>query len=75
MAGGRESVEGGPWVRGPWVQPLLAFNVAFLALLFLVQAWQVSRSSGEEERDGPMSAVWGRVTEGLARGGGPPFLL
>jgi hypothetical protein len=59
----------------PWVQPLLAFNVAFLALLFLVQAWQVSRSSGEEERDGPMSPVWGRVMEGLARGGGPPFLL
>jgi hypothetical protein len=60
----------------PWVQPLLAFNVAFLALLFLVQAWQASRSSGEqEEGDGPMSAVWGRVMEGLARGGGPPFLL
>ena len=29
----------------PWVQTLLAFNVAFLALLFLVQAWQASRSS------------------------------
>ncbi len=59
----------------PWVQPLLAFNVAFLALLFLVQAWQVSRSSGEEEGDGPMSAPRGRLMEGLARGGGPPFLL
>jgi hypothetical protein len=59
----------------PWVQPLLAFNVAFLALLFLVQAWQASRSSGEEKGGGPMSAVWGRLTEGLARGGGPPFLL
>jgi hypothetical protein len=60
----------------PWVQPLLAFNVAFLALLFLVQAWQASRSSGEEEAgDGPTSAVWGRLMEGLARGGGNPFLL
>jgi hypothetical protein len=29
-----------------WVQALLAFNVAFLALLFLVQAWQATRSSG-----------------------------
>ena len=28
----------------PWVQGLLAFNVAFLALLFLVPAWQTSRS-------------------------------
>jgi hypothetical protein len=28
----------------PWVQALLAFNVAFLAALFLVQAWQASRS-------------------------------
>jgi hypothetical protein len=38
----------------PWVQALLAFNVAFLALLFLVQAWQASRSSGkQEEEDGP----------------------
>jgi hypothetical protein len=27
----------------PWVQALLVFNVAFLALLFLVQAWQASR--------------------------------
>jgi hypothetical protein len=65
-------------VRGfnPWVEALLGFNVAFLALLFLVQAWQASRSSGEEEAgDGPMSAVWGRLMEGLARGGGPPFLL
>jgi hypothetical protein len=59
----------------PWVQPLLAFNVAFLALLFLVQAWQASRSSEEEEGTGPMSAVWGRVMEGLVRGGGAPFLF
>jgi hypothetical protein len=42
----------------PWLQALLAFNVAFLALLFLVQAWQESRSSGKQEHeDGPMSAV------------------
>jgi hypothetical protein len=47
----------------PWVQWLLAFNVAFLASLFLVQAWRASRSSGEDDpladwilssdRDGP----------------------
>jgi hypothetical protein len=29
----------------PWVQALIAFNVAFLALLFLVQAWQATRFS------------------------------
>jgi hypothetical protein len=29
----------------PWLQALLAFNVAFLALLILVQAWQEERSS------------------------------
>jgi hypothetical protein len=41
-----------PCFRGfePWVQALLAFNVAFLALLFLVQAWLASRSSGEPDR-------------------------
>ena len=56
----------------PWVQPLLAFNVAFLALLSLVEAWQASRSSGKEEAgDGLMSAVWGRVIDSLARGGPP----
>ncbi len=37
----------------PWVQTLLAFNVAFLAALFLVQAWRASRSSGEHEEDDP----------------------
>jgi hypothetical protein len=47
----------------PWVQWLLAFNVVFLASLFLVQAWRASRSSGEDDpladwilssdRDGP----------------------
>jgi len=43
----------------PWVQALLAFNVAFLTLLFLVQAWQATRSSGKQEQeDGTMSAAW-----------------
>jgi hypothetical protein len=37
----------------PWVQGMLAFNVAFLALLFLVPAWRASRSSGEDEEDDP----------------------
>jgi hypothetical protein len=55
----------------PWVQALLAFNVAFLALLFLVQAWQASRSSGkQEEEDGP---AWWLI--GPSARGGPPFLL
>jgi hypothetical protein len=35
----------------PWVQTLLAFNVAFLAALFLVQAWRASRSSEGHEED------------------------
>jgi hypothetical protein len=52
----------------PWVQGLLAFNVAFLAALFLVQAWQASRSSGEED---PL-ANW--LLTPFARGGSP-FLL
>ena len=39
----------------PWVRGLLTFNVAFLAALFLVQAWWASRSSGEnEEEDDPI---------------------
>jgi hypothetical protein len=60
----------------PWVQPLLAFNVVFLALLFLGQAWQASRSSGNhEQEDDTMSAEWDRLIGPLARGGGPPFLL
>jgi hypothetical protein len=37
----------------PWVQGLLAFNVVFLAALFLVPAWRASRSSGKEEEDDP----------------------
>jgi hypothetical protein len=45
----------------PWLQALLAFNVAFLALLFLVQAWQATRSSKKQEQgDATMSAAWGR---------------
>ncbi|MGH2679933.1 MAG: hypothetical protein ACRDG8_05540 [Actinomycetota bacterium] len=51
----------------PWVQALLAFNVAFLTLLFLVQAWQASRSSGKQ--DPFVDWLSGRP----ARGG--PFLL
>ncbi|MCD6022757.1 MAG: hypothetical protein K0R20_2467 [Actinomycetia bacterium] len=49
----------------PWVRGLLTFNVAFLALLFLVQAWQASRSSGEED---PL-ANW--LLAPFARGGSP----
>jgi hypothetical protein len=56
----------------PWVQPLLAFNVAFLALLFLVQAWQASRSSGDNEREDDSAVEW--LIRPFA-GGGPPFLL
>jgi hypothetical protein len=36
----------------PWVQALLAFNTAFLVLLFLLQAWQATRSlekQGQED--------------------------
>jgi hypothetical protein len=44
-----------------WLQALLAFNVAFLALLFLVQARLATRSSEKREReDRTMSAAWGR---------------
>jgi hypothetical protein len=50
-----------PCYRGfeePWVQALLAFNVAFLAALFVVPAWRASRSSGgHEEEDDPL-AKW-----------------
>ena len=35
----------------PWIQVLLAFNVAFLTLLFLVAAWLESRSSRKHEQD------------------------
>ena len=50
----------------PWVQGLLAFNVAFLAALFLVQAWRASRSSGEDDSLADWVFASGR--------GGPPFL-
>jgi hypothetical protein len=53
----------------PWVKTLLAFNVAFLALLFLVPAWRASRSSGEHEEDDPF-ADW---LIGRSCGGGTPF--
>jgi hypothetical protein len=53
----------------PWVQALLAFNVAFLTALFLVQGWQASRSSGGKD---PL-ANW--LLRPFARGDGPPFLL
>jgi hypothetical protein len=36
----------------PWLQALLWFNVAFLALLFLVQAWQASRRWNDPSRTG-----------------------
>jgi hypothetical protein len=50
----------------PWVQTLLAFNVAFLAALFLAQAW---RSSGEHEEYDPF-VDW---LVGRSGSGGPPF--
>jgi hypothetical protein len=37
----------------PWVQALLAFNVAFLALLSLVPAWRAPPSSVEHDGDDP----------------------
>jgi hypothetical protein len=50
----------------PWVQAVLWFNVAFLTLLFLVQAWQASRSSGKNgKQDGPLD----RLLAPFARGG------
>jgi hypothetical protein len=39
----------------PWVKTLLAFNVAFLAALFLVPAWRASRSSGGDQEDDPFA--------------------
>ena len=56
----------------PWVQALLAFNVAFLALLFLVPAWRASRSSGDDEDEDDRLAGW---LVGPSGRGGPPFLL
>jgi hypothetical protein len=54
----------------PWVWPLLAFDVAFLALLFLVQAWLAS--SGEHEQEDDTALEW--LIRPLA-GGRSPFLL
>jgi hypothetical protein len=54
----------------PWVQTLLAFNVAFLTALFLVQAWRASRSSGEHEEHDPF-VDW---LVSPSDDGGPPFL-
>ncbi len=53
----------------PWLQALLAFNVAFLALLFLVPAWRASRSSGGDQEDDPF-ADW---LIGRSGHGGTPF--
>ena len=54
----------------PWLQALLVFNVAYLALLFLVQAWRESRSSRKHELDdGP----WGWLLAPFT-GDGSPFL-
>ena len=56
-----------------WLQALLAFNVAFLALLFLVHAWQAMRSSRKHEQDDTMSDEWRRL---IARArAGMSFLL
>jgi hypothetical protein len=55
-----------------WVQPLLAFNVGFLALLFLVQAGLAPRSSGKHEQEEDIAPDW--LVRPFA-GGGPPFLL
>ena len=52
----------------PWLQALLAFNVAFLALLFLVQAWQALRSSGKHEQE---EDPWDWLLGPFARGGTP----
>ena len=58
-----------PGFEEPWVQVLLAFNVVFLAALFLVPAWRASRSSGEHEEDDPF-ADW---LIGRSGDGGTPF--
>jgi hypothetical protein len=58
-----------PGFEEPWVQVLLAFNVVFLALLFLVPAWRASRSSGEHEQGDPF-ADW---LIGRSGRGGQPF--
>jgi hypothetical protein len=52
--------------ENPWVQVLLAFNIAFLALLFLVAAWRESRSSRKHEQD---DGRLGWLLAPFARGG------
>jgi hypothetical protein len=52
----------------PWLQVLVAFNVAFLALLFLVAAWRESHSSREHEQD---DGALGWLLAPFARGGSP----
>jgi hypothetical protein len=52
--------------ENPWVQVLLAFNVAFLALLFLVAAWRESRPSWKHEQD---DGALGWLLAPFARGG------
>jgi hypothetical protein len=48
-----------PGFEDPWLQALLAFNVAFLALLFLVQARQATRAVQKQQReDAARSAAW-----------------
>jgi hypothetical protein len=45
---------------------LLAFNIAFLSLLFLVAAWRESRPSRKHERD---DGRLGSLLAPFARGG------
>ena len=52
----------------PWLQWLLAFNVGFLALLFLVAAWREFRSSRKHEQD---DGRLGWLLAPFARGGSP----
>jgi hypothetical protein len=54
----------------PWVQTLLAFNVAFFAALFLAQAWRASRSSRKHDEEDDPFADW---LVGPPGRGGPPF--
>jgi hypothetical protein len=55
----------------PWLQALLAFNVAFLALLFLVQAWRESRLSRKHEQE---AGPWDWLVGPSGRSG-TPWLL
>ena len=53
----------------PWLQALLWFNVAFLALLSLVAAWRESRSSRKQEEEDDTALDW--LLRPFARGGSP----